>query len=278
MNKNFSISKPPMQPIENFQGKNIVITGASSGIGQAIAIDFARAGANVVINYARSKKGAEFTLQQCEAHKQEGQEFLVIQADISKEAQVKRMITTTLEAWGHIDILINNAGVQKEIPSHELSEEDWHWVININLTGVFLCSREVINHFLDKNIAGNIINISSPHEMIPKPGYLPYASSKAGLGALTRTLALEYGKKGIRVNNVAPGATATPMNNSWKDDPEKRSKVEAMIPIGFVAESEQISPAVLFLASDRAAYITGVTLYVDGGAVLYPSYAKNWSS
>ena len=265
--------------MDGVTGKNVLVTGASSGIGKDIAISFAREGANVCINYVRSKEGAEDTLEKIKALENYDKiKVFIHQADVSQEDQLLGMIKKTITQFGSIDILVNNAAVQKNIPSHKLPTEEYEWVLNINLKGVFMASREVIAHFLEREYQGVIINISSPHEIIPKPGYLPYSISKGGLGNLTRTLALEYARKGIRVNSVAPGAIITRLNNAWAFDKEKRAVVENNIPMGYAGEPEHISPSVLFLASDNARYITGITMYVDGGAVLYPSYMSNWSS
>ncbi len=261
--------------MKGLKNKNVLVTGSSVGIGQAIAIRFAQEGCNVAINYNRTKEGALKTKQEVDQY---GVKSIVVQADVSNEDDCKRMVETTIEKLGSLDILINNAAIQKNIPSHERSLKDHEQVIGVNLTGPFVLAREAITHFLERKYKGVIINISSPHEIIPKPGFLSYSMSKGGLGNLTKTLALEYARNGIRVNSVAPGATLTRINSAWKDDPEERKKVEANIPLGWAAEPEEIAPSVAFLASEEAGYVTGITMYVDGGAVLYPSYMKNWSS
>ncbi len=261
--------------MKGLKGKNVLVTGASVGIGQAIAIRFAEEGCNVAINYNSTRSGAEKTQEQVDKF---GVKSIIVQADVSKEEDCINMVERTIESFGSLDILVNNAAIQKNIPSHKRKLEDHNQVMGVNLSGPFICARESINHFLEREYPGTIINISSPHEIIPKPGFISYSMSKGGLGNLTRTLALEYARNGIRVNSVAPGATLTRINKSWKDDPEKKAAVEKNIPLGWAAEPEEIAPSVIFLASDEAGYVTGITMYVDGGAVLYPSYMKNWSS
>jgi glucose 1-dehydrogenase len=257
------------------KGKNVLVTGASSGIGQEIAIAFAREGANVAINYARSKEGAEYTLNKIQDFDVKA---FIFQADVSDEHAVNDMFKKIINDFGSLDILINNAAIQIEGPSHEHPLSSFEKVININLKGAFICAQKAISHFLEREYKGIIINISSPHEIVPKPGFIGYSVSKGGLRNLTRTLALEYAPKGIRVNSVAPGATITRINKKWTDDPEKTALVEKLIPLGYVATPKDIAPSVLFLASDDASYIIGITLFVDGGVMLYPSFGKNVSS
>ncbi len=261
--------------MKGLKGKNVLVTGASVGIGQAIAIRFAQEGCNVAINYNRTPDGAEKTKEEVDKY---GVKSIIVQANVANEEDCINMINKTIEELGSLDILINNAAIQKNIPTHERSLKDHEQVMGVNLTGPFICSREAIKHFLGRKYPGVIINISSPHEIIPKPGFVSYSMSKGGLGNLTRTLALEYARDGIRVNSVAPGATLTRINSVWAEDPEKKAAVEKNIPLGWAAEPEEIAPSVVFLASEEAGYVTGITMYVDGGAVLYPSYMKNWSS
>jgi len=187
------------------------------------------------------------------------------------------MFDGVLDALGGLDVLINNAGIQVEEESVELSTADFDRVIAINLRGAFLCAKLALGHFLN-NGGGAVVNVSSVHEAIPKPMYLGYSVSKGGMHNLTRTLALEYARKNIRINAVGPGATVTPMNKAWIDDPEKRKAVESHIPMGRAGTSEEMAAAVAFLASDEASYITGQTLFVDGGLTLYPDFRTPWSS
>ncbi len=261
--------------MRGLKNKNVLITGASRGIGKAIALKFAEEGANVAINYRDNRESAEITAKLCQAF---GVKTILVKADMSVEAEILRAIAETIQRFGSIDVLINNAAIQNNVPSHGRTTENFDKTIAVNLRGPFICSREVIKHFLGRNYQGVIINISSPHEIIPKPGFIDYAVSKSGLWNLTRTLALEYADRGIRVNSVVPGAVLTDMNKNWSNDDEKRKAVEAHIPLKRAATPEEIAPTVAFIASDDASYITGASIFVDGGAQLYPEYRYNWSS
>ena len=198
--------------------------------------------------------------------------------DVSDEQAVGRMVARVIDVWGRVDILINNAGIQISRPSHELSSADFDRVVAVNLRGAFLCAREAIRHFLGKAQSGSIVNISSVHQLIPKPGYLGYSASKGAMMNLTRTLALEYAGRGIRVNGVGPGATVTPINRAWIDDPVKRAQVEEHIPMRRAGSADEMAGVTCFLASDMASYITGQTIFVDGGLTLFPSFLTPWSS
>ena len=188
------------------------------------------------------------------------------------------MVAETVEQLGGIDVLVNNAGIQISRPSHELSSADFDKVLAVNLRGSFLCAREAIKHFLAEEKPGTIVNISSVHQLIPKPDYLGYSVSKGGMMNLTRTLALEYAGRGVRVNAIGPGATVAPINRAWVDDPVKREMVTSHIPMPRPGEADEMAGVVCFLASDDAAYITGQTIFVDGGLTLFPSFATPWSS
>jgi len=265
--------------MSKLQGKNILITGASSGIGQAIAIRFAREGANVAINYRSGAEQAEET--RCMARKARtngGGKEMVVQADVSEEAQVKTMVARVIEEFGSLDVLVNNAGIQKPAPSHEIETSDFDRVLAVNLRGPFLCSREAIRHFLSRGGPGVILNNSSVHEIIPKPKYLPYSISKGGMENLTRSLALEYVADGIRVNSVGPGAVVTPINKAWIDNPKARGEVESHIPMSRPAAADEIASVFAFLASDDASYVTGQTIFACGGLTLYPEFRTAWSS
>ncbi len=260
-------------------GKNILITGASSGIGQAIAVRFAREGANVAINYRSGEAQAEQT--RCMARQArangDGKE-ITVQADVSDETQVKKMMARVIEEFGSMDVLVNNAGIQKPAASHEIETLDFDRILAVNLRGPFLCSREAIRHFLDRNSGGVILNNSSVHEIIPKPKYLPYSVSKGGMENLTKSLALEYAAHGIRVNSVGPGAVVTPINKAWTDNPKARGEVESHIPMSRAAAADEIASVFAFLASDDASYITGQTIFACGGLTLYPEFRTAWSS
>ncbi|MBD3881898.1 glucose 1-dehydrogenase [Phormidium tenue FACHB-886] len=269
--------------MKGLSGKNVLITGASSGIGQAIAIRFAQEGCNVAINYRKSQEEAEDTeeiaLQQaCNQAEGCGVQSLLIQGDMSKEDDILRMMGAVIEKFGSLDILINNAGIQSEKASHELTAEEFDRVVSVNLRGAFICAREAIKHFLSRNYSGVIINNSSVHEIIPRPMYVSYSVSKGGMENLTKTLALEYAAQKIRVNAIAPGATITPINQDWVDNPEKKAIVESHIPMGRAGTAEEMAAAAAFLASDEAAYITGQTLFIDGGLTLYADFREPWSA
>ncbi|MFQ5954054.1 MAG: glucose 1-dehydrogenase [Kiloniellales bacterium] len=259
--------------MKGLAGKNVLVTGAASGIGQAVAVRFAEERANVTINFRRA--GTE--VETAELVMKAGARCVLAQADVTKEDEVVRSFEVVRRELGELDVLVNNAGIQIPGPAHETNLGDFDKVISVNVRGPYLCAREAIKHFLAKG-GGVIVNISSVHEIIPKPKYLSYSMSKGGLGNLTQTLALEYADRGIRVNSVGPGATVTPINRAWIDDPKARAEVESHIPMGRAGTSEEVAAVVAFLASDEAAYITGQTLYVDGGLTLYPEFRIPWSS
>ena len=275
-------SEPRTKGLRGIEGKNVLVTGGSSGIGQAIAVRFAEYGANVAINYLRQPEEAAETEEQvhaCVASVQRhGVRDVLVQGDVSSEDDVIRMVADAAGGLGGIDVLVNNAGIQISRPTEELSSEDFDRVLAVNLRGAFLCAREAIRRFLAEEKEGSIVNVSSVHQLIPKPGYLGYSASKGGMQNLTRTLALEYAGRGIRVNGVGPGATVTPINRAWIDDPEKRRQVEEHIPMQRAGDADEMAGVTAFLASDDAAYITGQTIFVDGGLTLYPSFLTPWSS
>jgi glucose 1-dehydrogenase len=275
-------AEPRTKGLRGIEGKNVLVTGGSSGIGQAIAVRFAEYGANVAINYLRQPEEAAETeeqVQSCVAKVQrEGVKDVLVRGDVSNEDDVVRMVAESVEGLGGIDILVNNAGIQISRPTEELSSADFDRVLAVNLRGSFMCAREAIRHFLGEEKAGSIVNVSSVHQLIPKPGYLGYSASKGGMQNLTRTLALEYAGRGIRVNGIGPGATVTPINRAWIDDPDKRRQVEEHIPMQRAGDADEMAGVTAFLASDEAAYITGQTIFVDGGLTLYPSFLTPWSS
>jgi glucose 1-dehydrogenase len=268
--------------LRGLQGKNVLVTGGSSGIGQAIAVRFAEYGANVAINYLSTPDEAAGTEEQVHACvnkvQQEGVQDVLVGGDVSNDDDVVRMVGEAAEGLGGLDVLVNNAGIQISRASHELSSADFDKVIAVNLRGSFMCAREAIRRFIDDDQPGSVINISSVHQLIPKPNYLGYSTSKGGMQNLTRTLALEYADRGIRVNGVGPGATVTPINRGWIDDPEKRKQVEEHIPMKRAGDADEMAGVTCFLASDDAAYITGQTIFVDGGLTLFPSFSTPWSS
>ncbi len=265
--------------MERLAGRNVLITGASSGIGQAIAIRFAREGANVAINYRSGAEQAEVTRVQAQQARTNGTgQEITVQADVSQEDQVKDMFAKVLDAFGSIDVLVNNAGIQKPCPSHEIEAADFDRIIGVNVRGPFLCAREALRHFLKRGGGGVILNNSSVHEIIPKPKYLSYSISKGGMENLTKSLALEYAGQGIRVNAVGPGAVVTPINKAWIDNPKARGEVESHIPMARAAAADEIASVFAFLASDDASYITGQTIFACGGLTLYPEFRVAWSS
>jgi glucose 1-dehydrogenase len=203
---------------------------------------------------------------------------VLVQGDVSKEEEVVRMFEETVGGIGGLDILVNNAGIQISRSSHKLSADDFDKVVGVNLRGAFLCAREAIKHFLAVGTPGVILNISSVHQLIPKPSYLGYSASKGGMMNLTRTLALEYAAEGIRVNGIGPGATITPINRAWVDDPVKAEMVTAHIPMRRAGTADEMAGVACFLASDDAAYVTGQTLFVDGGLTLFADFREPWSS
>lgn len=260
--------------MKGLEKKTVLITGGTSGIGRAIAQRFAEEGAQVVINYRKNKDEALSVLSEINASApilSPAGKNLIVQADVSKRDEVETMFGAIAEQTHGLDVLINNAGIQIEGPSHEIEIEDFNKVLDVNLRGAYLCARYAIRHFLAEPKPGVIINNSSVHEIIPRPGYLSYTMSKGAMQNMTQTLALEYARQQIRVNAIAPGATLTPIN-PWAQDPEKRAEIEDFIPLGRAGTSAEMAAAAAFLASDEAAYITGQTLFIDGGLTLFPGF------
>jgi glucose 1-dehydrogenase len=264
--------------MQRLKGKTALVTGASSGIGQAIAIRFAAEGANVAINYRSGAGQAEATMAQAKAARLNGGRDVIVQADVSKEDEVENMVRSVISTFGRLDILVNNAGIQKPAPSHEIETADFDRILGVNLRGPFLCARAAIRHFLSRDGGGVILNNSSVHEIIPKPKYLSYSITKGGMENLTKSLALEYADRGIRVNAVGPGAIVTPINRAWIENPKAKAEVEAHIPMSRAGAPEEIASVFAFLASDEASYITGQTIFACGGLTLYPEFRIAWSS
>ena len=266
------------------QGRFALVTGASRGIGRAVAVRFAEEGATVAINYSGSEDAAKETLDLVrEATARSGTDtnpdgHLIVQADVGNEHAALAMVDDVLGGWNRLDILVNNAGIQSQADSEVHTIAEYHRIMNVNLTGALVCSQAAIRHFLSRPGGGTIINCSSVHQMIPKPGFIAYSISKGGLGNMTRTLALEYADRGIRVNAVAPGAILTDINNAWRDDPQARSNVESHIPMGRAGTPEEMASVFAFLASDDASYITGQTIYACGGLTLFNEFRTNWAS
>jgi glucose 1-dehydrogenase len=257
------------------RGKIAIVTGSSEGIGKAIVVAFARSGeySGVVVNSRKIEEAQNVA----DELKKLGCDSIAIHADVSKENDCIRLIEDTIRNYGRIDVLVNNAGIQKDVPFEQTSIEEWYKIIGVDLTGPFVCSREAIKHMEKQKEpnGGCIINISSVHQTIPKPHYIPYATSKAGIEMMTKTMALELAKKNIRANLVAPGAIETNMNLELKENRELLDKVLNQIPIKRIGNPEEVANVVEFLASDKASYVTGTTFYVDGGMTLYPSFGMS---
>ncbi|HEX2509875.1 MAG TPA: glucose 1-dehydrogenase [Microvirga sp.] len=264
--------------MQRLAGRFALITGGSRGIGRAVAERFAREGATVAINHVSGGEAVEETLAACHAAGGEARPHVALEADIGDPSAVERMVAEAVSRWGRLDVVVNNAGIQTETPGDGEDAAALERIIAVNLLGAAHVARAAIRHFLSRPGGGVIINTSSVHEAIPKPGFLAYSMSKGGLGNLTRTLALEFADRGIRVNGVGPGAILTEMNDAWRNDPEQRAGVERHIPMGYAATPEEIAPVYAFLASDEARYVTGQTIYADGGLTLYGDFKENWAS
>ncbi|NNJ25846.1 SDR family NAD(P)-dependent oxidoreductase [Alienimonas chondri] len=243
-----------------------VVTGSSTGIGRAVAERFAREGADVVINYRKSADEAAECLKAVEAA---GRRGLVIQADMANVEAVRGLIDQTVETFGRIDVLVANAGVEKETPVLEIDEQHWDWIMDINLKGAFFAAQSAAKHmskrFDEEGVGGRIIFMSSVHEEIPFPLHAAYCASKGGLKLLCRNLAVELGHKQIAVNNVCPGAIKTPINAPMLGNPERVKDLIAQTPLGRVGETDDVTGVVTFLASEEARYVTGSSYFVDGG-------------
>jgi glucose 1-dehydrogenase len=252
------------------KGRKAFVTGASSGIGKATALRLGREGADVCVNYysEQERADAEATVAAIES---EGTKAVALRADVGDESEVEQLFAHGREALGGIDLLVNNAGIEKQIALVDMGLDDWDAVLRTNLTGAFLCLREAAK-LMGAGSGGVIVNMSSVHEFIPWPGFAHYCASKGGMKMLMETAARELAEKKIRVLNIAPGAVATPINKWVLDDPEARHAVEEEVPLGRFGTADEIAAAVAWVASDEAAYITGTTIVVDGGMSLYPRF------
>ena len=244
------------------ENKVAIVTGGSGGIGQALCERLAKEGAKIVINYHSDADEAKETKEKVE---QVGSEAFIVQADLRKVEQINSLVQESIKHFGKVDILVNSAGLEKRADFWEVTEKDYDLVLDVNLKAVFFATQAVVKHFRETNNPGKIINISSVHEELPFPHFTSYCASKGGVKMITRNLAVELGPMGITINNVAPGAIATPINQELLNNPEQLKKVTQNIPLGRLGEPEDVSGIVAFLASDEAKYITGSTFYVDGG-------------
>lgn len=260
-------------------GQKAIVTGASSGIGRAVAIAMGRAGADVLVNFVSSPDAAEQVARQIRAS---GSKAIVYKADVSNESEVAEMFAHARAEFGTVDILVANAGLQQDAAFTEMTLAQWNKVISVNLGGQFLCAREAVKEFRRRGVvanvskaAGKIICMSSVHQVIPWGGHVNYAASKGGIDLLMRSLAQEVAPERIRVNSIAPGAIRTPINRDAWETPEAYKRLMTLIPYGRIGEPEDIGKAAVWLASDESDYVVGTTLFVDGGMTLYPGFSDN---
>lgn len=271
-----TVHMPQVPPRRLLENQAAIVTGASSGIGKAIAIALGAAGANVCVNFVTGPDKAADVVAEIEKH---GGHAFAQQADVSSEADVLKMFEAVRNEFGSVDILINNAGLQSDAPFVEMARAQWQKVIDVNLTGQFLCAREAVREFRRQGVrpeiscaAGKIICISSVHEVIPWAGHVNYAASKGGVMLMMKSIAQEVAPWRIRVNSIAPGAIRTPINMQAWDTPEHYAELLKLIPYKRIGEAQEIGRAAAWLASDDSDYIHGVTLFVDGGMTLYPGF------
>jgi glucose 1-dehydrogenase len=268
---------PECQVPKSLKGQKALVTGASSGIGKTVAIALGQAGADVVVNYVGAAGAAD---EVAAVVADSGVRALAIRADVSQESEVKAMFAKMFKEFGTIDILINNAGLQKDAPFEEMTLTQWNTVIGVNLTGQFLCAREAVREFKRRGVmkevsvsAGKIVCMSSVHETIPWAGHVNYAASKGGIMMMMKSIAQEVAPYRIRVNSICPGAIRTPINTSAWSTPQAYAALMALIPYKRIGEPEDIGRVAVFLASDQADYINGASIFVDGGMTLYPGFA-----
>ncbi len=271
------IVMPQCQAEKVLKGQKALVTGGSSGIGKAVAIALGHAGADVVVNYVRGEDQARDVVAEIETC---GSRAFAHQADVSREDQVSVMFEKMIAELGTVDILINNAGLQQDAPFDEMTLAQWNRVINVNLTGQFLCAREAVREFKRRGVvpevscaAGKIICMSSVHEIIPWAGHVNYAASKGGVMLMMKSIAQEVAPYRIRINSIAPGAIRTPINTDAWQTPEAYEALMTLVPYKRIGEPEDIGRAAVWLASDHADYVNGISLFVDGGMTLYPGFA-----
>jgi glucose 1-dehydrogenase len=268
---------PALPPQRILAGQKALVTGANSGIGRGVAIALGQAGADVVVNYVKGDDTAEAVVKEI---RNAGVQAFAYRADVSSESEVDAMFAHMCGQFGTIDILVANAGLQRDAAFHEMSLENWNTVLGVNLTGQFLCARAAVREFLRRGVipavssaAGKIICMSSVHQEIPWAGHANYATSKGGIKLLMESLAQEVAPRRIRVNGIAPGAIRTPINTSAWDTKEAYAQLMTLIPYGRIGEPEDVARAAVWLASDHSDYVVGTTLFVDGGMTLYPGFA-----
>jgi glucose 1-dehydrogenase len=266
------------QPLQPLRGQTALVTGASSGIGEGVARALGAAGADVAINYIVNPEAAERIAGEIAGG---GVRTLTVKADVSREDEVQAMFRAMLSAWGTIDVLVNNAGLQRDASFTEMTLEQWNTVFAVNLTGMFLCAREAAREMIRRGprpevsrATGKIICISSVHEVIPWAGHVNYAASKGGVKLFMQSLAQELAPHRIRVNSIGPGAIRTSINQPVWETPEALGALLPMIPYGRIGEPADIGRAAVWLASDDSDYVHGQTLFVDGGMTLYPEFAR----
>ena len=267
---------PEVTPKRLLEGQKALVTGANSGIGRGVAIALGAEGADVVVNWVSGEEAADEVVKQVRAHQVEA---YAQRADVSDENQVQEMFRAMIERFGTIDILINNAGLQRDAPFTEMTLEQWNTVLRVNLTGQFLCAREAVREFRRRGVvpavscaAGKIICMSSVHEVIPWAGHVNYATSKGGVMMMMRSIAQEVAPHRIRVNSLCPGAIRTPINRGAWETPAAMQSLLTLIPYRRIGEAEDIGRVAAWLASDYADYITGASIFVDGGMTLYPGF------
>ena len=259
-------------------GQPALVTGANSGIGRAVALALAEAGADVVVNYVTDPEAADAVVEEIRSR---GRRALAIHADVSSEDDVEAMFAQAVAEFGTLHIVVCNAGLQRDAPFHEMSLQQWKTVIGVNLTGQFLCARAAVREFVRRGVdesvsvaAGKIIHMSSVHEMIPWAGHANYAASKGGVQMLMKSLAQEVAPLRIRVNAIAPGAIRTPINTVAWQTPQAYSALMKLVPYKRIGEPDDIGRAAVWLASDLSDYVTGTSLFVDGGMTLFPGFAS----
>ena len=271
-------SSGPSRPIQkNLTGQKALVTGASSGIGRSVALALGLAGADVVVNFIAAEAQADQVVAEIRAN---GVDAYAHRCDVSREDEVEEMFRHMVERFGTVDILVSNSGLQRDAEFHQMTIAQWNTVVGVNLTGQFLCARAAIREFLRRGVvpeiscaAGKIICMSSVHQEIPWAGHANYATSKGGVMMMMRSLAQEVAPHRIRVNSIAPGAIRTPINTTAWQTPEAYANLMKLVPYKRIGEPEDVARATVWLASDDADYVVGVTLFVDGGMTLYPGFA-----